>query len=157
MIGVGVPEVAGKVAEVAQRLGTERTFVIHGVGVDELPLDGSGVIHDVTQAGIESRAVVPERLGLQSHPTARLAGAGPADNARIVEAVAVASRASGATSRSSTPPRRSSWRARSVQLEEGVDRAALTIDAGLALELLAALRAEQVAADAEAVAGSAAS
>ena len=35
-------------------------------------------------------------------------------------------------------------------LEEGVDRAALTIDAGLALELLEALRAERVAADAAA-------
>ena len=37
-------------------------------------------------------------------------------------------------------------------LEEGVDRAALTIDAGLALELLGALRAERVAADAAAAA-----
>ena len=37
-------------------------------------------------------------------------------------------------------------------LEEGVDRAALTIDAGLALELLGALRAERVAAEAAAAA-----
>ena len=33
-----------RMAEVVQRLGTERTFVIHGDGVDELPLDGSGVL-----------------------------------------------------------------------------------------------------------------
>ena len=35
-------------------------------------------------------------------------------------------------------------------LEEGVDRAALTIDAGLVRELLEALRAERVAAEAAA-------
>jgi len=87
VIGVGAPEVADKVAQVARRLGTERTFVIHGAGVDELPLDGSGVIHDVTQAGIESRPVSPERLGLRSAPTSRLAGASPDENARMVEDV----------------------------------------------------------------------
>ena len=43
LLGVGDAAVAARMAEVVQRLGTERTFVIHGDGVDELPLDGSGV------------------------------------------------------------------------------------------------------------------
>ena len=43
LIGVGAADVAPRIAEVAARLGTERTFVIHGDGVDELPLDDSGV------------------------------------------------------------------------------------------------------------------
>ena len=34
---------AGRFAEVVHRLGTERTLVVHGAGVDELPLDGTGV------------------------------------------------------------------------------------------------------------------
>ena len=38
------------------------------------------------------------------------------------------------------------------QMEEGIERAALTIDAGLAAELLAALRAERRTAEAEAAA-----
>ena len=38
-------------------------------------------------------------------------------------------------------------------LEEGVDRAALTIDAGLALELLGARRSERVTSDATADSG----
>ena len=46
-------------------LGTERTFVIHGDGVDELPLDGSGVLYDVTPDGIERRAVDAAALGLR--------------------------------------------------------------------------------------------
>jgi anthranilate phosphoribosyltransferase len=47
VIGVGVPEAASRIAEVAARLGTERTFVIHGEGVDELPLDDTGVLYEV--------------------------------------------------------------------------------------------------------------
>ena len=42
LIGVAAAEAAPRIAEVAARLGTERTFVIHGDGVDELPLDGIG-------------------------------------------------------------------------------------------------------------------
>ena len=33
--------------------GTERTFVIHGAGIDELPLDDSGVLYHVGPDGIE--------------------------------------------------------------------------------------------------------
>ena len=47
LIGVGDAAAAPKMAEVAGRLGTERTFVIHGNGVDELPLDDSGVLYHV--------------------------------------------------------------------------------------------------------------
>ncbi len=150
VIGVGVAEVADRVAQVAQRLGTERTFVIHGAGVDELPLDGTGVIHDVTPDGIESRVVQPERLGLRSAPTSRLAGAGPDENARMVEAVL---RGEPGVRRDVTVLNAAAafLVAGSVaSLEEGIDRAALTIDAGLAMELLAGLRAERVAADAAA-------
>ena len=152
VIGVGVPEVAGKVAEVARRLGTERTFVIHGAGLDELPLDGTGVIHDVTQAGIETRTVIPERLGLRSAPTARLAGADPAANAKMVEAVL---RGEPGVRRDVTVLNAAAAflvAGRVGSLEEGVDRAALTIDAGLAMELLGALRAERREAEAAAAA-----
>src|SRR5512139_3648072 len=51
LIGVGVPEAAPRIAQVAARLGTERTFVIHGEGVDELPLDDTGVLYHVDEAG----------------------------------------------------------------------------------------------------------
>ena len=56
---VGVPDqaVAAKLAAVLARLGVDRAFVVGGDGIDELPLDGSGVIHDVTPEGIEVRTV----------------------------------------------------------------------------------------------------
>ena len=47
LLGVGDAVRGRHVAEVAAALGTERAFVVHGDGVDELPLDGTGVIYDV--------------------------------------------------------------------------------------------------------------
>src|SRR6476646_9457287 len=52
VIGVADPVAAAKLAEVLHRLGADRAFVVGGDGIDELPLDGSGVIHDVSAEGV---------------------------------------------------------------------------------------------------------
>jgi indole-3-glycerol phosphate synthase/phosphoribosylanthranilate isomerase len=49
LIGVGDEAAAPKIAEVLRLLGAERMLVVHGAGVDELTLDGTGVIYDVTR------------------------------------------------------------------------------------------------------------
>jgi anthranilate phosphoribosyltransferase len=87
VVGVGDPAAALLIADVAAVLGTERTLVVHGAGVDELPLDGTGVVHDVTPDGIVTSAVEPGELGLESAPTAALAGGTAAENAALVEGV----------------------------------------------------------------------
>ena len=138
LLGVADPAAAERIAQVAAQLGTERTFVIHGDGVDELPLDGSGVLYDVTPDGIERRTVDAAALGLGRAPTARLAGGSAADNATITEAVlrgepgarrdVVLLNAGAALLVASAVD----------SLEAGIERAALTIDAGLGTELLGA-------------------
>jgi anthranilate phosphoribosyltransferase len=148
LLGVGDPAVAPRIAEVARLLGTERTFVVHGDGVDELPLDGSGVLYDVTADGIDRATVDPLSVGLRSAATARLAGGTPEENAAIVEAIlngepgvrrdVVVLNAGAALLVSGAVE----------SLGEGVDRAALTIDAGLVTELLERLRAQRRASDA---------
>jgi anthranilate phosphoribosyltransferase len=85
VIGVADTAAAGRIAEVARVLGTERTFVVHGAGVDELPLDGTGVVRDVTPSGIVERRVDAAALGLRFAPTTALAGGTAAENAGIVE------------------------------------------------------------------------
>ena len=151
LLGVGDAAVAARMAEVVQRLGTERTFVIHGDGVDELPLDGSGVAYIV--AGDSDRTPRHRRRGARvqaSRDGASCRAATPEENARMTEAVlrgepgarrdvvllnaAAALLVGGAVE----------------QMEEGIERAALTIDAGLATELLEALREERRTADAAA-------
>ncbi len=152
LIGVAEGGAAARVAEVAALLGTERTFVIHGDGIDELPLDGSGVLFDVTPDGVERRAVDAAALGLRRASNAKLAGGSAADNARITESVL----------RGEPGARRdvvllNAGAALLVaglvdSLEAGIDRAGLTIDAGLGSELLERLRAERRVAEASAAA-----
>jgi anthranilate phosphoribosyltransferase len=148
VVGVADPGAAPRIAAVLQLLGAERALVVGGDGLDELPLDGSGVIYDVTPAGVERRAVDTVALGLTRASNAKLAGGSPADNARIVEAVlrgepgarrdvVLLNAAAGLVAAG-----------RVADLAEGIDLGALTIDAGLATELLNGLRAERRTAEA---------
>jgi anthranilate phosphoribosyltransferase len=145
LLGIGDATAAPRIAEVAQRLGTERTFVIHGAGIDELPLDDSGVLYHVGSDAIERHDIPASKLGLRVTPTARLAGGTPEENARTIEAIF----------------RGESGAKRDVvllnagaaflvagdveNLEGGIERAALTIDAGMVTDLLSRLRAERTA------------
>jgi anthranilate phosphoribosyltransferase len=148
LLGVGDPAAAERMAEVVRRLGTERTFVIHGDGVDELPLDGSGVAYIVVGDTVERHIIDAAALGFKRAATARLSGGSPDENARVTEAVL----------RGEPGNRRdvvllNAGAALLVagvveQMEEGIERAALTIDAGLGAELLERLRAERRTADA---------
>jgi len=148
LLGIGDAAAAQRMAEVVARLGTDRTFVIHGDGVDELPLDGSGVAWIVIGESIERHAIDAAALGFKRAATSRLAGGSPEENARMTEAVlrgepgirrdVVVLNAAAALLVAGVVG----------QMEEGIERATLTIDAGLGAELLEGLRAERRAAEA---------
>jgi anthranilate phosphoribosyltransferase len=150
LIGVGAPEAAARIAEVAGVLGTERTLVVHGAGVDELPLDGSGVLFDVVDGRVETRPVDAAAFGLGAAPTSALAGGTAAENATIVEAVFAGE----------PGPRRdvvllnagaalvAAGRARDIP--EGIEIARDALDSGRPAGLVERLRAEKLAADAAA-------
>jgi len=150
VIGVGDPAAAPRLAEVLLRLGVDRAFVVHGSGVDELPLDGTGVLYDVTPDGVARREVAARTLGLAPAPTSALAGGDPATNARLVEAVLHGESGARRDVVLLNAAAGLLVAGRVERLEDGLEVAALTIDAGLATELLAALRAEKRAADAAA-------
>ncbi|HYM83358.1 MAG TPA: anthranilate phosphoribosyltransferase [Candidatus Dormibacteraeota bacterium] len=157
LIGVGDPAAAARIARVAQVLGTDRTLVVHGDGVDELPLDGTGVIHDVTPDGIEERRVSPRSLGLDEASLADLSGGTPEENAGLVEAIlggadgarrdAVLLNAGAALVAAG----------RVVELRDGVAVASATIASGRPLQLLGRLREERRAAEAAAASAEAVS
>jgi anthranilate phosphoribosyltransferase len=148
LLGVGDASAAPRIAEVARLLGTDRTLVVHGAGVDELPLDGSGVILDVTPDGIAESRVDPADLGLRSAATSELAGGTAAENADLT--VAVLDGAAG--------PRRDVVLLNAgaafvaagqvAALPAGIALAAATIDDGRARDLLERLRASKLASDA---------
>jgi anthranilate phosphoribosyltransferase len=148
LLGVGDAAVAERMAEVVRRLGTDRTFVIHGDGVDELPLDGSGVAYIVAGDTLERHVIDAAALGFKWAATARLAGGTADENARLAEAVL----------RGEPGARRDVVLLNAAaallvagvagQMEEGIERAALTIDAGEAAALLGRLREERRVSDA---------
>jgi len=148
VVGVGDPAAAPKLAEVLRLLGSERALVVHGAGVDELPLDGTGVLYDVTPAGVTRHEVVAADLGLGPAPIQALAGGTPAENAALVQAVLAGS----------TGPRRDVVllnaaaafvaAGRATGLSDGIAIAASTIASGAATELLGRLRAAKSARDA---------
>jgi anthranilate phosphoribosyltransferase len=148
IVGVGDPVAAPRLAEVLRLLGAQRALVVHGDGIDELPLDGSGVMYGVTPAGVARHTVVATELGLAAAPLSALAGGTPADNAAAVEAVLAGE----------TGPRRDvvllnaaaalMVADRVAKLGEGITMAAATIDSGAATALLARLRVAKTARDA---------
>ena len=87
LLGVGDAGAARHVADVLFALGMERAFVVHGDRVDELPLDGSGVIYDVTPSGVTRRTITPEEVGLPRADTSELVGGEPAQNAALIVAI----------------------------------------------------------------------
>jgi anthranilate phosphoribosyltransferase len=148
VVGVGDPAAAPKLAEVLHRLGVERAFVVHGNGLDELPLDGSGVLYHASPDEVVRHEIDARKLGLSGAVTSKLVGGDAADNARVLEAVfhgesgarrdvVLLNAAAGLLAAG-----------RVDRMEEGLDVAALTIDAGQVRELLESLRAERRLADA---------
>ncbi len=145
VVGVGDPAAAPKIAEVLHLLGAVRAIVVHGAGLDELPLDGTGVLYDVTPAGVTRHEVVAAELGLAAAPVSALAGGTAVENAALIEAV-FAGRAG---------PRRDVIllnaaaafiaAGRVADLAAGVALAAQTIDSGAVRDLLARLRAAKTA------------
>jgi anthranilate phosphoribosyltransferase len=145
LIGVGDPAVAGRIAHVAALLGTDRTLVVHGAGVDELPLDGTGVIHDVESGEVVATEVDARSLGLGGASISELAGGSAEDNASIIDAVfggemgprrdVVLLNAGAALVAAGV----------AVELADGVARARAALDSGRPAELLERLRAEKLA------------
>ena len=152
VVGVADAQAAPRVAEVLRLLGQERAIVVHGSSVDELPLDGSGVIHDVRPDGVTVSAIdaaALRELGLGPADTAALAGGTPEENAVLVEEVLGGS----------PGPRRDVVllnaaaafvaAGRASDLAGGTSLAADTLDSGAPRGLLERLRAAKRASDAD--------
>ncbi|MEO8273224.1 MAG: anthranilate phosphoribosyltransferase [Chloroflexota bacterium] len=146
LIGVGDPAAADRIAAVAALLGTDRTLVVHGAGVDELPLDGTGIVRDVIGDRVLTFTVDIDGLGIGRAPTSALAGGDAAENAAIIESIfageagprrdVVVLNAAAALVASGT----------AAGLGEGVEAARAALDAGAPAALLTRLRGDRAAA-----------
>jgi anthranilate phosphoribosyltransferase len=142
LVGVADPASAIRVAEALRELGIERAFVVHGDRIDELPLDGSGVLYDVSPDRVERRAVTAQDAGLPHADSSVLRGSDPERNAAIIEAVLTGSEHGPARDVVALNAGAALVVAdRAGSLRDGVDRALDTIASGQAAEQLERLRA----------------
>ncbi len=85
MMGVYKPEFVRVVAETLFRLGTKRSLVYHSHGLDELTCLGPTEALLVTEKGIETFKIDPEKLGLKKCSLEDLKGGGAKENALMIK------------------------------------------------------------------------
>jgi len=87
MTGAFAPEWLRPMAETLARLGTERAWVVHGQGLDELTLAGESQVVELDGGAIREFTVTPEDAGVERAPAAALKGGDAAENAAALEAL----------------------------------------------------------------------
>ena len=87
LTGVFDPAWARPMAETLGLLGTERAWVVHGAGLDELTVAGVSHVVEWRQGAIRAFEVVPEDAGLARAPVEAIRGGDSAENAAALEAL----------------------------------------------------------------------
>jgi anthranilate phosphoribosyltransferase len=88
VIGVPSRDLARKMARALHRVGTVRSFVVHGLdGLDELTLSGGSAVYEVTAQGMAYRPLSPVDFGLEAAPLSALAGGDALANAEIARRI----------------------------------------------------------------------
>jgi anthranilate phosphoribosyltransferase len=90
LIGVGHPEIAGKLAEVLANLGSRRAVLVHGEeGLDEVGIVGTTAITewDAARGTVESSIVTPMDYGLEPGTLKDIIGGDVEENVTITRAV----------------------------------------------------------------------
>ena len=142
MTGAFAPQWLRPMAEALARLGSERAWLVHGQGLDELTLAGESQVVSLEADGtLREFTVVPEDAGLPRAPASALKGGDPAENAAALEALL-----NGAPGPYRDVVLLNAAAAlivagRAHDLREGAAMAARAIDEGAALGVLKRLRA----------------
>jgi anthranilate phosphoribosyltransferase len=87
MTGAFAPQWLRPMAEALARLGTERAWLVHGMGLDELTLEGPSRVVELADGAIREFEITPEDAGLPRAPAAALKGGDPAENAAALAAL----------------------------------------------------------------------
>lgn len=87
MVGVFAPEWIEPVAETLKTLGTERAWVAHGDGYDEITTTGETRVAELRDGAVRTFVLTPEAVGLKRHPKADLKGGDSAFNASALRAM----------------------------------------------------------------------
>lgn len=87
MTGAFHPRWLRPMAEALGRLGTERAWLVHGQGLDELALSGPSQVVELDRGQLREFTVTPEEAGIAPAPPEAIRGGDPAENAAALAAL----------------------------------------------------------------------
>lgn len=87
LIGVFSPDWARPMAETLGRLGSERAWVVHGQGLDELTVAGENRVVELMPGGVREFVLTPEEAGFARAPVEAIQGGDAAANAAALLAM----------------------------------------------------------------------
>ncbi len=87
MTGAFAREWLRPMAEALGRLGTQRAWVVHGQGMDEIALSGPTHVVQLHDGALREFEITPEDAGLSRQPQEAVRGGEPAENAVALEAM----------------------------------------------------------------------
>ncbi len=134
--GVYAPSWLAPMAEVLGRLGSERVWVVHGAGLDELTLAGQSEVAEWRDGKLHRFVITPEEAGLARAPVSAIQGGDAAGNAARLLALL---RGEAGAYRDTVLLNASAClvvAGRAADLRDGVAQAAAAIQSGAALGVL---------------------
>ncbi len=145
LTGVFDPAWLRPMAQTLANCGTERAWLVHGQGLDELTVAGENQVVELAEGRLRSFTVLPEDAGLARAPVAAIRGGDAAANAAALDALL---RGAGGPYRDTVLLNAAAGllvAGTASGLREGVSRAAAALDSGAALAALDLLRRETTA------------
>ena len=142
VVGVADPHLVSLLIRTLQELGHARALVVHGSpGMDEVSPTAPTRIAELGDSGIAEREVTPEALGVQPQPLEGVAGGTAGENAEVIRAVLANRRRDAARTATLLNAAAAIYVSGLVTtLEEGVRKAAESVDSGAALARLEQLK-----------------
>jgi anthranilate phosphoribosyltransferase len=145
LLGVFADTLVRPVADVLQRLGSERAWVVHGRdGLDELTVFGRSHVAELAGGTVREFEVDPAELGLAHQDRAGVAGGDAPTNAARVRAVLAGEKGAARDVVVLNTSAALVVAGVATSLEDGVTRAAAAIDSGVARAKLEELQAFRV-------------
>jgi anthranilate phosphoribosyltransferase len=142
LIGVGHPGIAGKLAEVLEKLGSQRVVLVHSdEGLDEIGITGATAVTewDRTSGRIREYSIRPMDFGLTAGEASELNGGGVAENVAITRSILSGEKGPRRTVTLMNAGAGIYAAEQADSIAEGISLAAEAIDSGRALERLDAL------------------
>lgn len=87
IIGVWDESLVELVAQVVARMGTQKTWVVNGGGLDEITIDGETMVAEVTGSEVLIKRIDPGYFGFPNSPLTSLEKPTPAESASLVRSI----------------------------------------------------------------------